>query len=55
MPSTSRKQEKFMAAAANDADFAEKADIDQKTARDYHEADKRENRLASLKSKDYAK
>ena len=40
MPSKSVKQRKFMAAAANSKKFADKADIPQGVARDYHSADK---------------
>lgn len=41
MPSVSAKQKRFMAAAAHDAEFAAKAGISQKVAREFHAADKR--------------
>lgn len=40
MPSTSPKQARFMAAAANNPKFAKKAGIPQNTAKDFHSADK---------------
>ncbi len=40
MPSKSKKQRRFMAAAANNPDFAKRAGIPQSVAREYHEADK---------------
>ena len=40
MPSKSKKQRNFMAAAAKDAGFAKKAGISQKVAKEFHEADK---------------
>lgn len=40
MPSTSAKQERFMAAAAHNAKFAAKAGIPQSVAREFHAADK---------------
>ena len=40
MPSKSKKQKRFMAAAANNPDFAKRAGIPQSVAREYHEADK---------------
>lgn len=41
MPSTTKKQEKFMAIAAKDAKFAKEAGIPQSVAKEYHAADKR--------------
>lgn len=41
MPSTSKKQKRFMQAASHDAKFAKKAGIPQKVAREYVQADKR--------------
>jgi hypothetical protein len=41
MPSTSKKQERFMAAAAKSKDFADRAGINQSVAKEFHEADKR--------------
>lgn len=40
MPSKTPKQEKFMAAAANDEKFAKSAGIPQSTAMEFHDADK---------------
>jgi hypothetical protein len=39
MPSTSAKQKRFMAAAANNPAFAKKAGIPQSVAKDFHQAD----------------
>jgi hypothetical protein len=39
MPSTSPKQKRFMAAAANDAGFAAKAGIPQDVAQEFNRAD----------------
>jgi len=44
MPSKSKKQARFMAAAAHDKKFAKKAGISQKVAREFHNADKRKKR-----------
>lgn len=40
MPSKTPKQARFMAAAAHDKGFAKRVGIDQKTARDFNQADK---------------
>lgn len=40
MPSKSKKQAKFMAAAAHNPVFAKRVGIDQKTAREFNQADK---------------
>lgn len=40
MPSTSKKQKKFMAAAANNPKFAAKAKIPQSVAKKYNKADR---------------
>lgn len=40
MPSTSKKQRKFMAAAANNPKFAAKAGISQRVASKYNKADR---------------
>lgn len=40
MPSKSKEQEKFMAAAAHNKEFAKKAGIPQKVAKEFNEADK---------------
>lgn len=49
MPSKSKKQARFMAAAAHDSGFAEAAGIDQKVAREFHRADKRKKRKKKRK------
>jgi len=40
MPSKSKKQAKFMAAAAHDREFAQKAGISQEVAKEFNRADK---------------
>jgi hypothetical protein len=50
MPSTSKKQRKFMAAAANNPGFAKKAKIPQSVAKDFHGADKRKKKKAGSPS-----
>ena len=40
MPSKSEKQAKFMSAAAHNPDFAKKAGVPQKVAKEFHAADK---------------
>lgn len=40
MPSKSKKQKKFMAAAAHNPKFAKKAGIPQSVAKEFHSADK---------------
>ena len=40
MPSTSKKQHKFMAAVANNPSFAKKAGVPQSVGKDFTEADK---------------
>ena len=49
MPSTSKQQRKFMAAAANPG-FAKKAGISQSVAKDFHGADKRKKKSAAKPS-----
>lgn len=44
MPSTSDKQHKFMLAAAHDKKFADKAKISQAVAKDFVDADKKEDK-----------
>jgi hypothetical protein len=39
MPSKSKKQKRFMAAAAHDRTFAKKAGISQKVAKEFNRAD----------------
>ena len=50
MPSTSKRQRKFMAAAANSPGFAKKAVISQSLAQDFHGADKRKKKNAAKPS-----
>ena len=45
MPSKSKKQAHFMAAAAHNAEFAKAAGIPQSVAQEFHAADKRKKRL----------
>lgn len=45
MPSVSKKQRRFMAAAAKNPKFARRAGIDQNVAKEYHSADKRAKRF----------
>ena len=40
MPSTSKKQRRFMAAVANNPKFAAKAAVPQSVAKEFHAADK---------------
>lgn len=44
MPSTSPKQRRFMAAAAHNPQFAQKAGIPQSVAREFNDADQRKSR-----------
>lgn len=41
MPSVSEKQKKFMRIACNNKEFADKVDISQKVACEFHNADKK--------------
>lgn len=41
MPSVSKKQERFMVAAANNPEFAKRVGIRMSIAKEFHEADKR--------------
>lgn len=51
MPSKSPKQEKLMRAAAHNPEFAKKAGVPQKVAKEFNDADKmkRNKRLAGKK------
>lgn len=51
MPSKSGKQKRFMAAAANNPEFAKKAGIPQSVAKEYHAADKRKKKIRVVKPK----
>jgi hypothetical protein len=44
MPSKSKKQERLMAAAAHDKDFAKRVGINQKVAKEFNEADKKKRK-----------
>lgn len=56
MPSVSEKQKRFMKIACKDAEFAKKHGIDQKTACEFVEADKKAEQQAKKKKKPaYAK
>ena len=49
MPSVSEKQKRFMRAAAHDKEFAERNNIPQEVAREFVEADKKEERKKEQK------
>jgi hypothetical protein len=49
VPSTSPKQKRFMRIAAHDPEFAAKAGIDQKVAREFNRADQAVARRATIK------
>lgn len=49
MPSTSKKQERFMRIAAHDSQFAKGAGISQTVAREFYRADQNKKRRASVK------
>ena len=44
MPSVSKKQKKFMAAAAHNKKFAKKVGISQKVAKEFNKADSRKKK-----------
>jgi hypothetical protein len=44
MPSKSKKQKKFMAAAAHDKNFAKEAGVKQEVAKEFHRADKKKKK-----------
>jgi hypothetical protein len=48
MPSTSAKQKRFMQAAAHNSEFAKKADIPVKVAKEFVKADKKEEMAKAL-------
>jgi hypothetical protein len=52
MPSVSKKQKRFMAAAAHSPEFAKKAGIDPKVAKEFHEHDKKVKASLECKYKD---
>lgn len=45
MPSKSKKQKKFMQAAAHNKEFADKADIPQEVAKEFNDADKKKSKV----------
>lgn len=49
MPSTSAKQARFMAAAAHNADFAKRAGISQKVAKEFNKADEGRKRRRRMR------
>lgn len=49
MPSTSNKQRRFMAAAAHDPKFADRAGIPQSVAKEFNQADKGKKLAAAMK------
>ena len=51
MPSKSKKQEKFMRAAAHNKKFAKEAGISQEVAKEFNEADKRKKKPALSRKK----
>ena len=50
MPSTSEKQRRFMAAAAHDPKFAERAGIPQSVAKEFNQADKGKKLAAAMRN-----
>jgi hypothetical protein len=48
MPSVSKKQERFMAAAAHDPAFAKKAGIKQSVAKEFNQADQRKSVMKKI-------
>jgi hypothetical protein len=46
MPSKSKKQAKFMQAAAHNPKFASKAGVPQKVAKEFNKADKKKGKFA---------
>lgn len=50
MPSTSKKQERFMAAVAHDPAFAQKVDVPQSVGKEFNEADHRKNLIKALRT-----
>lgn len=53
MPSISSRQERFMAAVANNKKFADKAGVAQKVGKDFNDADKAKAKKKSRLSKLY--
>lgn len=49
MPSTSKRQERFMAAVAHNPKFAKQAGVPQSVGRDFYRADQRKARRKSIR------
>lgn len=49
MPSSSAKQERFMAAVAHNPEFAKKAGVPQSVGKEFNEADKRKRLAKALR------
>lgn len=52
MPSKSKKQARFMQAAAHNPEFAAKANIPQSVAKEYNAADKKKGKFVKHKKRD---
>lgn len=50
MPSTSKKQERFMAAVAHNPEFAKRAGVPQSVGREFNQADKARHLSKALRS-----
>jgi hypothetical protein len=50
MPSVSKKQQRFMAAAAHSPEFAKKAGIDQTVAQEFFRADQSKKRRSAVQN-----
>lgn len=55
MPSSTKKQSRFMRAIAHSPEFAKKVDVPQSVGKDFEEADKKEGKFQSRKNKFYHK
>lgn len=51
MPSKSEQQKRFMTIASHDKEFAERNNIPQEVAKEFHEADKKEEKSSSPENK----
>jgi hypothetical protein len=49
MPSTSKKQEKFMRAVAHSPEFAKKVGVSQSVGKEFNEADKKKHLVHALR------
>lgn len=52
MPSTSSRQERFMAAVAHSKEFAKKVDVPQSVGKEFNDADQKKKSRASRMYKD---